>query len=76
MDAATSVGSLPKVFHAPDRPIDGGMPTEGLIAHVAVSKFGDAQPLYRQVQILAGQGVTLDRSTRWSWRAADGFRLA
>jgi transposase len=52
---------------APDRPVDGGMPTEALIAHVVVSKFADAQPLYRQVQILARQGVTLDRSTLANW---------
>jgi transposase len=52
---------------APDRPVDGGMPTEALVAHVVVSKFADAQPLYRQVQILARQGVTLDRSTLANW---------
>ncbi len=55
------------VAPAPDRPVDGGMPTEALIAHVVVSKFADAQPLYRQVQILARQGVTLDRSTLANW---------
>ena len=52
---------------APDRPVDGGMPTEALVAHVVVSKFADAQPLYRQVQILARQGVALDRSTLANW---------
>jgi transposase len=52
---------------APDRPVDDGMPTEALVAHVVVSKFADAQPLYRQVQILARQGVTLDRSTLANW---------
>ena len=51
------------VAPAPDRPVDGGMPTEALIAHVVVSKFADALPLYRQTQILARQGITLDRST-------------
>jgi transposase len=51
----------------PDRSVDGGTPTEALIAHVVVSKFADAQPLYRQVQILARQGVTLDRSTLANW---------
>ena len=48
---------------APDRPIDGGMATEALITHVVVSKFCDGLPLYRQSQMLARQGVTLDRST-------------
>ena len=37
---------------APERPIDGGMATEALIAHVVVSKFCDALPLYRQAQML------------------------
>ena len=52
---------------APDRPLDGGMATEALVAHVVVSKFADAQPLYRQVQILSRQGVMLDRSTLANW---------
>lgn len=55
------------VAPAPDRPVDGGMPTEALIVHVVVSKFADAQPLYRQMQILSRQGVTLDRSTLANW---------
>jgi transposase len=36
---------------APARPIDGGMATEALIAHVLISKFADHLPLYRQAQI-------------------------
>ena len=55
------------VAPAPDRPVDGGMPTEALIAHVVVSKFCDSLPLYRQAQMLARQGVTLDRSTLANW---------
>jgi transposase len=51
------------VAPAPERPIDGGMATEALIVHVLVSKFCDSLPLYRQAQMLARQGVTLDRST-------------
>ena len=52
---------------APERPIDGGMATEALIAHVVVSKFCDSLPLYRQAQMLGRQGVTLDRSTLSNW---------
>src|SRR5277367_4532346 len=33
---------------APERPIDGGMATEALLAHVLVSKFCDFLPLYRK----------------------------
>ena len=52
---------------APDRPIDGGMATEALLAHILISKYGDSLPLYRQAQIFARHGVTLDRSTLCDW---------
>lgn len=52
---------------APSRPIEGGLPTAALLAHVAVSKFAWHLPLHRQTQMLAGQGVTLDRSTLVHW---------
>src|ERR1700760_2463633 len=55
------------VAPAPERPVDGGMPTEALIAHIVVSKFADALPLHRQAQMLSRQGVTLDRSTLANW---------
>src|SRR3546814_5482969 len=43
------------------RAVTGGLPSEALVAHVIVSKYADHQPLYRQAQILARQGVSLDR---------------
>ncbi len=52
---------------APERPIDGGMATEALLAHVLVNKYADHLPLYRQSQIFARQGVNLDRSTLCNW---------
>jgi transposase len=52
---------------APERPIDGGMATEALLAHILISKYGDSLPLYRQAQIFARQGVMLDRSTLCDW---------
>ena len=52
---------------APIRPIDRGLPGPGLLAHVAVSKFADALPLYRQTQIYARDGVELERSTLADW---------
>jgi transposase len=57
------------VVQAPalERPIDGGMATEALLAHVLVSKYADHVPLYRQAQIFGRQGVTLDRSTLSNW---------
>lgn len=55
---------------APIRPIDRGLPGPGLLAHVAVSKFADALPLYRQAQIYAREGVELERSTLADWLGA------
>ena len=52
---------------APRRLIEGGLPTEGLIAHVIVGKYSDHLPLYRQAQIYARQGIELDRSTLADW---------
>src|SRR6266851_1614954 len=52
---------------APIRPIDRGLPGPGLLAHVAVSKFADALPLYRQAQIYAREGIELERSTLADW---------
>ena len=52
---------------APPRLIAGGLPTEALVAHVLVSRYADHLPLYRQAQILARQGVALDRATLAFW---------
>jgi transposase len=40
-----------------------------LLVHVAVMKFAWHVPLHRQVQMLAGQGIDLDRSTLVHWMA-------
>ena len=52
---------------APARLIEGGLPTEALVAHVLVGKYADHLPLYRQSQIYARQGIELDRSTLADW---------
>jgi len=52
---------------APSRIVEGGIPTEALIAQVLVSKYADHLPLYRQAQIYARQGIKLDRSTLADW---------
>jgi transposase len=51
----------------PSLPIERGRPGPGLLAHVAVSKYADGLPLYRQSAIYARQGVDLDRSTMADW---------
>jgi transposase len=52
---------------APARLIEGGLPTERLVAHVAVAKYADHCPLYRQAQIMARQGIRIDRATLAFW---------
>lgn len=57
------------VFQAPspDLPITKGRPGPGLIAHVAVAKYCDGLPLYRQSDIYARQGIEIDRQTLADW---------
>ena len=52
---------------SPARIVEGGIPTEALIAQVLVAKYADHLPLYRQAQIYARQGIQLDRSTLADW---------
>jgi transposase len=51
----------------PTPPIEKGLPGPGLLAHVAVSKYGDHLPLYRQEEIYRRQGVELSRQTMCDW---------
>lgn len=60
---------------APARLIEGGLPTEGTVAQVLVSKYADHLPLYRQAQIYARQGLDLDRSTLADWVGRAAFML-
>ena len=61
--------------HAPEHVVPGGLPTEALIAQVIVSKFGDHLPFYRQAEIYARQGLTLDRATLGNWVGRACFHL-
>ena len=58
--AIVQASALPRI-------VEGGIPTEALVAHVVVGKYADHLPLYRQAQIYARQGVHLDRSTLADW---------
>lgn len=52
---------------APAHLIEGGLPTEQLVAQVLVAKYADHTPLYRQAQGLARQGIEIKRSTLAHW---------
>ncbi len=60
---------------APARLIEGGLPTEAMVAQVLVSKYADHLPLYRQAQIYARQGINLDRSTLADWVGRAAWHL-
>ncbi len=60
---------------APAHLIEGGLPTEGALAHVLVSKYADHLPLYRQSQLYARSGVDLHRSTLAGWVGKASFHL-
>lgn len=57
----------PAVAPPPDKVIDKGLAGPGLLAWIAVSKFGDHQPLYRQENIFARLGLDIPRSTQCGW---------
>ena len=60
---------------APAHLIEGGLPTEGALAHVLVSKYADHLPLYRLSQIFARSGLDLHRSTLAGWVGKTSFHL-
>ena len=51
----------------PMAPIEKGLPGPGLLAQVAVSKYGDHIPLHRQEEIYQREGVELSRQTMCDW---------
>jgi transposase len=60
---------------APARLIEGGMPTEAAVAHVAVARYADHMPLYRQAQALARQGIEIGRDVLAGWMGAAAFAI-
>jgi transposase len=54
---------------APPRVVEGGLPTDRLVCNVAVMRYVWHAPLHRQMQMLAGAGVELDRHILSQWMA-------
>ena len=52
---------------APERLIKGGLPTEAMVASVLVAKYAWHLPLYRQAQMLAAQGLDINRAVLAFW---------
>lgn len=71
-------GEGPTVRIAPTPPeiIPKGIPTAGTVAYVAISKYADALPLYRQEKIFSRYGIEISRSTMASWMVMAADRCA
>lgn len=52
---------------APPKAIARGKASFATLAHVVVNKFDHHLPLYRQAEMMAAQGIELDRSTLAGW---------
>jgi transposase len=56
-----------KTAPLPPQPIPKSNASPGLLAHIAVAKYQDALPLYRQEKILQRIGVDIPRATLANW---------
>ncbi len=56
-----------KIAPLPAQPVPKSMASPSLLAHIAISKYNDALPLYRQSKIFERIGIDLSRTTMASW---------
>ncbi len=56
-----------KTASKPKQAIDKSIAGPGLLAHIAVQKYCDGSPLYRQIEIFKRIGIELDRSSLANW---------
>ena len=59
----------------PAQPIAKSIASPGLLAHIAVAKYQDGLPLYRQEAILRRSGVELPRATLAGWMVKMGVLI-
>jgi transposase len=69
-------GPTVKIAPLPAQLIEKSNATEGLLAHIIVSKFADALPLYRQQKIFARLGIEMPRATMANWVIKAAARCA
>lgn len=60
-------GPTVKIAPVPVQLLPKSIASEGLIAHLIVSKFADGLPLYRQQKIFGRLGIELSRATMANW---------
>ena len=56
-----------KTASKPKQPIEKGIASPGLLAHIVLNKYADALPLYRQTAIFKRLGIELDRTSMANW---------
>ncbi len=69
---ACGCGHCIKTAALPPQPIPKSLASPGLLAHITVSKYQDALPLYRQETILQRIGVDIPRATLANWMIPAG----
>ena len=72
---ACKCGQCIKTAGLPKQPIPKSMASPGLLAHITVSKYQDALPLYRQETILRRIGVDIPRATLANWMIKSGILI-
>ncbi len=72
---ACECGKCIKTAPMPNQPIPKSLAAPGLLAHITVSKYQDALPLYRQEQILQRIGVAIPRATLANWTIKNQITL-
>jgi transposase len=56
-----------KIAAKPKQPIEKSQASAGLLSYIAVSKYADSLPLYRQSTILSRFGIEMNRTTLANW---------
>lgn len=72
---ACKCGQCIRTAELPKQPIPKSMASPGLLAHITVSKYQDALPLYRQETILRRIGVDIPRATLANWMIRSGMLI-
>ena len=72
---ACACGQCVKTAPLAPQPIPKSLASPGLLAHIVVSKYQDALPLYRQETILQRIGVDLPRATLAAWMIKAGVLI-
>lgn len=64
-----------KLAPLPPQPIPKSMASASLLSHIAISKYVDALPLYRQSNILKRADINISRATMATWMVLLGKQL-